>query len=280
MKNIIYLFGICMLLLLNSCGNNDDSTTTDTTDTPVLPANYFPASLDNYWNYDVATTDNTNVVTTAEDSLYVASRSGNSFMLDVNTNNIANGTMNTLLANGTLTEQGTALTLNSSLELPFDLPGSGAIDFEGAVLYDTSVAANTTLFTLSDTFTQDVQGFPVTIAFTLSTEKVQSLSSLTVNSETFSDVEVVDFNLELSVSTSVDIFGNPTVFSILDPQDVLTIRGYYGPNVGLLKADSDISFSLNETTVALLATFNINLGIPTSSSASSVEELSSYLVEN
>ena len=116
MKNIRYVFGIFILLVLNSCGSDDNSTTPDDgSNTPVLPGNYFPASVNNYWKYDVSTTDTANNVTTSEDSLYVASRSGSSFMLDVNMDNIANGTMNTLLANGTLTEQGTALTLSSSL---------------------------------------------------------------------------------------------------------------------------------------------------------------------
>jgi hypothetical protein len=283
MKKITTILGVCMLFLLNSCGSNDDNTNTDDgLETPVLPANYFPAIVNNYWNYDVSITDAANTVTTAQDSLYVASRNGDSFMLDVNTTNIANGTMNNLLANGTLTEQGTALTLNSSLELPIDLPidlpGSG-INFEGAVLYDTSVADNTTLFTFSDTFTQEVQGFPITIDYTLSTEKIERLASLTVNSETFTEVEVVDFILELSVSTSIDIFGNATTFSILDPQNVLTIRGYYGPNIGLLKAESDVRFTLNPTTVALLQSFNININLPTNGAGTNVEELTSYSVE-
>jgi hypothetical protein len=278
MKNIAKAFGICILTILTSCGSGDDPATTDGGfETPVLPANYFPASVNNYWNYDVSITDNTNGVTTAEDSLYVASRSGDTFMLDVNTNNIASGSMNTLLANGTLTEQGTALTLNGSLDFPIDL-GIPAIPFEGAVLYDSSVADNTTLFTSSDMFTQDIQGFPITIAYSLSSKKIERLASFTVNGESFSDVEVVDLKLELSVSTSVDILGNPTTFSILDPQDVLTTRAYYGPNVGLLKAESEVRFTLNPTTVALLQTFNINLGIPTSGSGTNVEELTSYLV--
>ncbi|MBC8754897.1 hypothetical protein H2O64_09465 [Kordia sp. YSTF-M3] len=278
MKNIAKAFGICILTLLTSCGSSDDPATTDDgLETPVLPANYFPASVNNYWNYDVSITDNANAVTTAEDSLYVASRSGDTFMLDVNANNIASGSMSTLLANGTLTEQGTALTLNGSLDFPIDL-GIAAIPFEGAVLYDSSVADNTTLFSSSDMFTQDLQGFPITIAYSLSSEKIERLASFTVNGESFSDVEVVDLKLELSVSTSVDILGNPTTFSILDPQDVLTTRAYYGPNVGLLKAESEIRFTLNPTTVALLQTFNINLGIPTSGSGTNVEELTSYLV--
>jgi len=281
MKNCTTLLGICILFLLSSCGSNDDNTD-DGLDTPVLPSSYFPATVNNYWNYDVLITDATNAVTTAQDSLYVTSSTGNSFMLDVNTTNIANGTMSNLLANGTLTEQGTALTLNSSLELPIDLPidlpGSG-IAFEGAVLYDTSVADNTTLFTISDTFTQEVQGFPITTEYTLSTEKIERLGSFTVNSGTFTDVEVVDFILELSVSTSVDVFGNATTFSILDPQDVLTIRGYYGPNVGLLKAESEISVTLNATTLALLQNFNVNLNLPTNGAGTNVEELTSYSVD-
>ncbi|WP_420573337.1 hypothetical protein [Kordia sp.] len=280
MKNIVTILGVCLLLIFTSCGNDDDTTPTEgeQLETPVLPVNYFPAALNNYWNYNVTMNSDMTNPTTATDSLYVASINGDSFMLDVNTNNIANGTMSNLLANGTLTEQGSgALTLNSSIELPIDFIGDG-INFEGAVLYNTSVPDNTVLFSLSDMFTQDVQGFPITITYTLSTEKVERLPSFTVNNETFNDVEVVDFTLELSVSTSVDILGNPTTFSILDPQDVMTIRSHYGPNIGLLKADSQISFSLNPTTIALLETLNVDLNIPTSSTATNVEELTSYMI--
>ncbi|WP_433991558.1 hypothetical protein U8527_10110 [Kordia algicida OT-1] len=221
----------------------------------------------------------TGTAPTETDSLYVASRNGSSFMLDINDTDAGFGIMSNLLANGTLTEQGTALTLNSNLSLPIDIPGN-AIDFEGLVLYDESIADGETLFSISDTYTQDIQGVPLTISYTLSTENISQLEGLTLNGETFTDVEVVDLLLEFSVSTSVDVLGNPTTFSILDPQNVLEIRSYYGANVGLIKADSEFSFELNPTTVALLQTLNIDLGFPNSINSGTSQEIKAYSVTN
>ncbi|WP_433991559.1 hypothetical protein U8527_10115 [Kordia algicida OT-1] len=54
MKNIIRILGISMFVLFVSCGNDDDSTNTDEQpQTPILPANYFPAAVNDYWVYDV-----------------------------------------------------------------------------------------------------------------------------------------------------------------------------------------------------------------------------------
>ena len=153
-KKIFYLFLITSLLI-TSCSSDDDSNNSGEIS---QPGNYFPSSLNNYWNFNVVNTDNdTNESTVSTDSLYVASETGTIFSLGVNDNMVANGTMDSFLTNGNLTPTENNLIFNGTLELPPEI--SNLVDFEinlsNVVLYDTEAALGAELSSNSNTIEQD-----------------------------------------------------------------------------------------------------------------------------
>ncbi|WP_046745596.1 hypothetical protein [Kordia zhangzhouensis] len=274
MKKSALFFAFCTFFLIVSCGSDDDTNSSQS-----QSGNYFPATPANYWKYDVTVPNGNGSNQLMIDSLYVASRSGNSFTLGVNTTNIGFGFMNNMLTTGTLTEQGTALTIDSSFSIPINGITAG-INFENLVLFDSNATNNQLLYTTSDTFTQNFQGVPITVNYTVSSVKTDELNSLTVAGNSYSNINVVDIDVEASISTSIDVFGIPTTISILDAQDIIHMKTYYAANVGIIKSDSQFSYQLNPTTVALLANFNIDLGIPSSDTSENIQELNSYMVED
>ena len=265
---------LCVVCAFVSCSNDDDTSPgqTETTD-------YFPVNLNNYWVYDILVSNDGMNPIVETDSLYVATVSGNQFTLGVDTTNIIPSFTNSMLTSGTLTKNGNMLLLDSNLSVPLN-GVSTSIGFTDLVLYNSDASANEELYTDSGTFTESFQGMPITVTYRLSSVKVGELDSLTFNLVPYPTVETVDVNLEISISTTVDVFGMPTTISILDMQEVLKMRTYYAANVGIVKSDTMFSYQLNPTTVAALNSLNINLGIPTSDSQVTIEELNSYFVEN
>ena len=149
---------------------------------------------------------------------------------------------------------------------------------ENALLYNTQADNGAQLSIKSGSFTQDFQGYPVTINYTLKSTQLQNLSSFDVNGTTYNSVTSSNISLELSVTTEVTILVTQTI-SILDPQQVLSVTSYYAENVGLIKADANTNYQLNTETAALLNQLGADLGaLQTSLSVTNTQVLTDYNV--
>ncbi len=263
-------------LVLISCSDDNNDDTGGTQQQQEYSGNFFPLTVQDSWNYDVENTDNdTNEVTLSQDVLTVESQTTNGYTLSVNQGGVANGTMSGILSSGELTRTETTLAANGTIGLPVD-GFDYQIQLDNALLYNTQANNGAQLSTKSGTFTQDLQGFPVTINYTLTSTQLENLSSLTVDGTTYNTVTSANISLDLSVSTQVPIIGT---LSIVDTQEVLSVTSFYAENIGLITAESDSGYFLNPTTVTLLQQAGVDLSMfPTSLSVTNIQTLTSYTV--
>ncbi|RZV61465.1 MAG: hypothetical protein EX254_07980, partial [Flavobacteriaceae bacterium] len=184
MNNLLrYSALVLFIVSLASCSNNDND------DNAVVnpPADYFPLSLDNFWNYDVTNRNlDLNETQSSRDSVYVASANGNLFGLAVN--GIANGTMNTILTQMSLMPSDNRLSGTGSVTFPFEGLEDFQIGVNNVVFYDTSVAASTTLSTVEGVLEQMVEGLPITATYTLRTVQGSISESMFLNNENYTNV--------------------------------------------------------------------------------------------
>ncbi len=270
---------LILTLILGSCSNSDDGDNNDNTSIP-LSGNYFPLTVDDYWNYDVETVDNLDAMNNASSSdfLFVDSQISTAYDLGVNTNDLANASMNGILANGLLTRGVSTLEIDGTFQLPLEEFGDFGIDFTDVVLYDLNASSNAEMSSLTGSFIEEFEGIPITIAFELVTTSKGRSNSMTVNGETYSNITKSNLSVNLSIVTTIDVLGNPTNFTILGEQDVVSIDNYFAENVGLIKSEADIAYELDATTLALLEAANIVIDVPTALDFENEQELSDYQV--
>ncbi|MBT8304982.1 MAG: hypothetical protein KJP09_10970 [Bacteroidia bacterium] len=271
MNNLLrYSALVLFIVSLASCSNNDND------DNAVVnpPADYFPLSLDNFWNYDVTNRNlDLNETQNSRDSVYVASANGNLFGLAVN--GIANGTMNTILTQMSLMPSDNRLSGTGSVTFPFEGLEDFQIGVNNVVFYDTSVAASTTLSTVEGVLEQMVEGLPITATYTLRTVQGSISESMFLNNENYTNVIESGIILELTITTDIEVIpGSIIEVLILDTQDVLDITNYYAEDIGLVRSEADISYVLED-----FSQIGITLPIAGSLNASSLQELGTYSVE-
>lgn len=273
MKNSVLFSFLLIFSMLVSCSNSDN-------DKETVSGDYYPSTENNYWNYDVKTKSNNSADTESQDFVAVKSATVSSFELEANSGNLANGYMNLMLTNGILYKTESTLTEKGKLQLPIEGFEDFTIDFNGAVLYDLNADKNETLSLYNGDFSKELQGFPITIEYKLEFSKINDLSSLKVNNNTYNTVTGSNISLRVSMYTTIEIQGVDTDFPLIDDQDILSIDNYFAENVGLIKSTATIDFSMNSTTIALLQTLGVDLDLPEAKSSTNTQELSSYLVNN
>jgi len=260
------------ILFLTACSKDKDDAITITGD-------YFPSSLNNYWNYDVKSTDNgTKINTSTQDFISVDSGTATNFKLDANNGNIANGVMNTILTNGQLIRTGSELLINGKLEIPITGFETLSIPLVNAILYDLNANNGSTLSIFEGELTQVLNDLPFTLVYKLSFNKGQNQNSLKVKTVTYNKVTSTHINLNLTIKTEITINNIVKELTVLNAQDLLSVKAYYGENVGLLLSDAVVNFELDADTVSVLKLAGIELNAPVKQSITSKEELSSYKV--
>ena len=269
MKNLnlkaILLF--VSIAVLSSCSSDDNEDT-------VITGDYFPSTENSYWNYDVTDTEDD---TESTDFLTVETSTSTSFNVEVNSGNSANGYMNALLVNGTLNTTDSTLLLNGSITIPVDGIEDFDIDFSNAKLYDLNASNDDVLSTYDGSYTQEIEGLPLTITYTLDFSKIKDLNSLKVNGVTYQTVTASNITLELSISTVIEINGVEKTFDILETQNVLSIDSYFAENKGLIKSESTLNYELKSSTVDLLQTLDIDLEIESQTNVNT-QSLTSFVI--
>ena len=265
-------------LLVFNCSDDNDNTITDNQN--QFSGEFLPLSIDNQWNYDVENTNNnTSETTNTQDVLKVESETTSGFSLTVNDGQIANGTMSGILTTGDLSLTETTLATNGTVGLPVDI-----LDFEiqldNALLYDTEATNGEQLSIQSGTFTQDFQGYPITINYSLFSTQLENLENMEVLGVNYDTVTSANISLELSVSTEVTVLGFTQTISILDTQNVLSVDAFYAKNIGLISATANSGYTLNPSTVTILEQLGADLSmLPTSTSIVNTQELTSYALQ-
>jgi len=256
----IYLF-ICGLVLAScSSSSSEDDANAATT--------HFPLTNGNYWTYDV------DAQIDGRDSLYVKGDTtiSSKTYKKMKTKQIAMGFFSNSLRNNGLRVNGSLVQLTGSISFDLGLTTPLAFGVQDFTILKKNAAQNDVLSTVSGTFNQTVGTYPVTFEYTIKSIADGTMTSLTSNGDTFTDIQKTKIIVSLKASTTSFFPGStiPLTAYILSQQDVITSTQYYAKNIGLVFADTNITYQLNSLP-------NVVLPIPTSGNQNVKEYLDTYL---
>jgi len=257
------------IVILTSCSSDDSS------GGAASATNYLPLTDGNYWTYV------TNVVgqpTSNRDSLYVANDTviNTKTYKKIKTLAIPFGFYSNSLRDNGLRKESDAIymTGNAGLNLGNVLPIN--LNVTDLIIFKESATVNQVLGSVSGVINQDLQGYPLVMNYTLKTTALETLPTYTAEDNTvYTDVKKVKTTLTLSVTTTVTIPGIPIPLTVplLNSQDVVVSNQYYAKNIGMVSANTIISYELQD-----FSQFGITLPIPQSGSQTQTELLDTYLV--
>jgi hypothetical protein len=191
------------------------------------------------------------------------------------------GTMNTLLVNGSLSKTSTTLDYTGSLDLQIDLPITEMPTIENLKLMDLEASNGEILSDFSNSFSEtlDIQGtaIPIEINYALTTSKENFYPTTTLNGMAYSNIFEATLKLNISVTGTITVFGISQAIDIIQPQDVMTVRYYYGGNIGLIRAETAQGFELSSEITSLLEQLG-ETDLTMSAQTIGVEELRDFRV--
>ena len=276
----LYLF--LVLFIFFSCSSEDNES--ETTD-PVLTASDFsPNSEGSYWVYNVDSTssDLPEMDFSSIDSLYIVSTSNAAYILEANNGIGADGSMNSILTSGSLSTTDTTLIYSGALDLPIDIVVDQALEISDLILIDLEADNGSVLSTIEGAFTEtiDIQGsmIPINVNFELFSAKEVLYDSKIVNGVSYTNVYEGTLNFNLSVTGTITIFGFGQNINIIESQNILSIKYYYGANLGLLRAESEQGFELAPEVIALIDQTSGGNEFPSSATVTGVEALINYVI--
>ena len=276
----LYLF-LVLFIFFNCSSEDNESETTD----PVLTASDFsPNSEGSYWVYNVDSTsaDLPEMDFSSIDSLYIVSTSNAAYTLEANNGIGADGSMNSILTSGSLSTTDTTLIYSGALDLPIDIVIDQALEISDLILIDLEADNGSVLSTIEGAFTEtiDIQGsmIPINVNFELFSAKEVLYDSKIVNGVSYTNVYEGTLNFNLSVTGTITIFGFGQNINIIESQNILSIRYYYGANLGLLRAESEQGFELAPEVIALIDQTSGGNEFPSSATVTGVEALINYVI--
>ncbi len=283
MKNAIYLFVGFVFIL--SC--NDEAYDSNTENSNNTTSDFSPSGSNDYWIYDVVSSsaDVPEMNFTATDSIYTSSIDENSFTLNANNNGVANGSMNILLTNGTISKTPTTLVFDGTIDVPqnlLDLGFTQDLSIENMTLLNLEASNNEEMFVQESNFSEtiDIMGtdVPVEISSRISTKKINFYTNETINDTNYNDVFEAEFTLNIGIIGTFSVEGFTQTIPILETQDVMKVTYFYANNMGLVLAETIQGISLSSQLIGLLNFLDIPLDFP-NVSIESIEELSDYSIE-
>jgi len=276
----LYLF-LVLFIFFNCSSEDNESETTD----PVLTASDFsPNSEGSYWLYNVDSTssDLPEMDFSSIDSLYIVSTSNAAYILEANNGIGADGSMNSILTSGSLSTTDTTLIYSGALDLPIDIVIDQALEISDLILIDLEADNGSVLSTIEGAFTEtiDIQGsmIPINVNFELFSAKEDLYDSKIVNGVSYTNVYEGTLNFNLSVTGTITIFGFGQNINIIESQNILSIKYYYGANLGLLRAESEQGFELAPEVIALIDQTSGGNEFQSSATVTGVEALINYVI--
>ncbi len=264
-----FILAIAFASVLFSCSSDDSNGNTSENDTT-----YLPLKTGNFWTYDV-----TGETVAERDSLYISKDSvinGKNYKRFETLNQPFGFFSNSLNKNG-VRVSGNSLLLSGTTGLnlgdafPIDLTLN---DF---VIFKENAASGEQLSTVSGIIEQDFEGYPLKLEYTMKSTAIESLPSFTSpNGDVYTDVKKMKTTLNLKVTSTVTITGVPfpITIPIMNPQDVVVSYQYYAKNIGMVYANTTISYELQD-----LSSYGVTLPIPLTGSQLQEEFLDTYSID-
>jgi len=256
---------VCLLMLgvflLTSCSDDDN-------ENPQNNTNYFPLATSNSWDYQNTFASQGQNDIESEETLTVSATSqvGGNTVYEFETSNQFNAAPTTLaLSNGFLYKKNSSLIYTGSFGL--GIPEFPDLNFEvvDGKIYDKNASVDTELFTFSNSIEESIEGFPITIDYTINTVMGEKFENLFVNGQIYEDV--ISSKLIVNMEITGDI-GLPV--TVLENQKVVEVTNYFAKDVGLIKGQTETSFNFidfpslpfqdfNLFTIQELESYSLNL---------------------
>lgn len=266
MKKVHFAVGLLFISVMFSC-SNDDSNSESSSNFST------PLTVGSYWTYDVE-----GQAGSSRDSLFIDSEttiSGNTYKVFKTRDDIATGFYSSSLRNNSVRESNGILLLTGDLSisagetLPIDLD----LTLNDFVIFNKNASNNQVLNSTPKTGTinQTINGYPLTINYSLQSYGGETLSTYTTNGITYSNVKSTKIKLNVSITTVITVLGSPQTITALAAQDVLVSTQYLADGIGVVYANTVTSYNLN----SFIAD---ELEIPASDSQTQEEFIDTYLI--
>lgn len=241
MKKISSLLVLFLITILHSCSSDDSDSGSST---PFST----PLTIGNYWTYDVES--QTGI---SRDSLFIDSENtinNNTYKVFKTKNDVATGFYSSTLRNNSLRESNGKLLLTGDLAIAANqtLPITIDLSLNDFIIFDKNASNNQTLNASpkAGTINETVNGYPLSINYSLQTYGGETLSSFTSPDGTFyTNVKSTKIKLNLNVTTVITVLGSPQTITALAPQDVLISTLYLADGIGVVYGNTVTSYTIS-----------------------------------
>lgn len=189
--------------------------------------------------------------------------------------NIATGFYSSALQNNKVRESNGKLLLTGDLAisagvtLPIDLD----LTLNDFIIFNKNASNNQVLnsFPKTGTINETVNGYPLSINYSLQSYGGETLSSFTTNGITYTNVKSTKIKLNISITTVITVLGSPQTITALAAQDVLVSTQYLADGIGVVYTSTATSYNLNSFIAG-------ELGLPATDTQTQEEFLDTYLI--
>ncbi|SRR5690606_11936573 len=241
-KSIILLLFIGVISL--ACSSDDNSGNNNDPNIPQL--GYFPQNVGDYWVYDVQGEG-----LSGEDYLYVSgetTENGNTYKTFA-TQSAPTGFYSTLLTTGKLSSSNSKTLYTGTINIGEMLGGMEGLTFNltNFVVLDTEASQGNLLSSESGEVYQNFGEYALDVEYNLSSTSEGNLESFTLeNGSTYNDVKIVNLTFSLKIDFVITFMGIQIPYTVLDTQKVISSNQYYANNIGMIFADTNIEYHLEE----------------------------------
>jgi len=214
----------------------------DTQPTPPATSyyDYLPLAVGNYWNY-TNTVASTNA--TSADSLYIdgtVMANGNSYY-NFGANTTATGIYTLYMKNLDVRKDNHFYKANGSFVINLGTQPI-IIPINDEVMLTEGATAGDVLSTVNGTQTQTVDGFPLTITYSLKTEVSAVAASSTIDGTSYDNTITTKTTLNMKIDTDISGF----TISVMNQQDVLITYNTYAAQKGMMLSESTLEYHLED----------------------------------
>jgi hypothetical protein len=139
------------------------------------------------------------------------------------------------------------------------------------VVFDENANNNQQLSVVPGEFTQDLEGLPLTITYSLRSFAQNEISNFAAtNGQTYAMVKPMKTVLRIKVTTT--FFGLP--FPIIEEQDLVSSLSYFVEEIGVVQTDTNYEYQINPLISTVLG--DQELPFPESGSSVVTEKLVNF----
>lgn len=273
-SKLTYLFLLFASLAIVSCSNSSSETGT-IDDGSSIPTTFFPRHTGNYWTYDVTTVGTS---TSSRDSLYISNDTiiNSKTYKKMKTLNMPTGFYSTFLQKNGLRIDGSSLKMSGTFSIPTFVGAPQDISLSDFTIFKQNSSQGDLLSSISGTFDQTIQSYPLTFTYTLKTVSDGDLATFSANDNgtitNYNNIKKAKTILTLKITTlqTITVGGIPTPVNVtvMNTQDIITSNSYYCENKGVVYTNTVINYQLAD-----LSQFNVTLPFPSSGNQTQEEFL-------